>query len=252
MKLKNIFIFGISLFLCVLITACADEKKPSDNKTNTDDKTDTEIQDTLSVEEVKALSDNAISLMSGVPEYPEGYPTLQDAAALYKKANMAIGWIISTEPVAVYEDDSIIVDGLTYKKVRPDCFYGKHNLEHHKDELGETQKLIYDLKSLESYIGTIINPSEVKEYMTDAKELKKFTQDENGSLYVLPFSYEPTGYGEEKYTLNKNDDNSYTFTVNYTLTDENGEVYKERSEDFEIVNIDGRWVFDDFRVIRQN
>ena len=213
-------------------------------------KTDEEIK--AEAQRVKELSKKSVEIFKKVPEYPEGYPTLKDAAALYEKANMAIGWIISTEPMAVYDDISITVDGFEYKKVRPDCFYGKHNLEHHATQLGETQKLIFDLDSLEAYIGTIINPEEVREYMEDAEDLKKFAEDEAGNLYVLPFSYTAEGFGKESYTLDDNGDGTYTFNVAYTLVDENGEIYKERTESFDLVQIDGRWVFDDFRVIRQN
>lgn len=252
MKTKSILIFCLTALLCVSVSACQkkvdktptgdDLKKPVDN-----------VSEQTSPSDIKALSDSAVELMTNsIPKYSEDYPTLKDAAALYEKANMVIGWIIGTEEVAVYDDDSITVDGLIYKRVRPDCFYGAHNLEHHAEEIGETQKLIYDLKSLEAYIGTIINPEEAKEYMADSKELKKFTEGENGGLYVLPFYYEPTGFGEEKYSLDANDDGTYTFNVDYELIDENGEAYKERRESFDLVQLDGRWVFEDFRVIRQN
>ena len=123
--------------------------------------------------------------------------TLSLIADVYEKANMAIGWIISTEKMPYYDDDSIKVNGLEYKKVRPDCHYGAHALEHHKKELGQTEKLIYDKKTLKAYISTLINPEEAQAYMEDARDLKKIVEDEAGYLYVLPFSYIPEGYGKE-------------------------------------------------------
>ena len=223
------------------------------DKTEADEekvKTDEEIKEAISSR--KELSDKAMEVLSKIPEYPEGYPTLQDVADVYEKANMAIGWIISTEKMPYYDDDSITVNGLEYKKVRPDCHYGAHALEHHKKELGQTEKLIYDKKTLKAYLSTLINPEEAQAYMEDARDLKKIVEDEAGYLYVLPFSYVPEGYGKENYTLDDNGDGTYTFNVKYELVDENGEVYKERTEKFDFVQIDGRWVFEDFRVIRQN
>ena len=197
------------------------------------------------------MSDKAIEVMSAVPEYPEGYPTLKDVALVYEKANMAVGWIISTERVAVYEDDTITVNGLTYKRVRPDCFYGADNLEKYADKFDDSQKLIFDMDCLEAYLCTLMSPAEAEAYIEDARDLNKFVEDENGNLYVLPFSYTPEGFGKETYTLDDNGDGTYTFNVAYTLVDENGDVYKERNASFDFIQIDGRWVFKRFRVLRQ-
>ena len=67
-----------------------------------------------------------------------------------------------------------------------------------------------------------------------------------------PKSEEPAA--DKKKTAAKvldNGDGTYTFNVKYTLVDEDGNVYKNRQESFDFVQIDGRWLFDDFRVIRQ-
>lgn len=252
----------VCVVTCLCLVSCKDgEVKDEGNADN-----QTEQQENVQQEEnaenderneaeaqyVDNLSKQAVDILSKVPEYPGGYPTLADAASLYKKANMAIGWIISTEPVAVYENNTITVDGLPYKKVRPDCFYGAHALSHHKDELKDTQKLIFDLDSLEAYLKTLVSAEEAKNYMEDARDLKKFTEDKNGNLYVMDFSYVPQGYGEETYTLDDNGDGTYTFNVSYQLVDEDGEVYKERVRHYDLVkNEEGRWVFDEFIVIRQ-
>jgi hypothetical protein len=62
-----------------------------------------------------------------------------------------------------------------------------------------------------------------------------------------------SGYGDDdSYELSANDDGSYTFTVHYTLLDEKGNVRANRSRDFEYANIDGRWVFKNFVLIKQH
>ncbi len=203
-------------------------------------------------ENVKKLSEAAIEIMKQVPEYTEGYPTLEDAVKLYEKANMAIGWIVSTEPVPVYDNDTISVDGIEYKRVRPDCHYGEHALKHHSSSLGERQELIFDYESLEAYLNTFLSPEEADLYIDDAKDINKFVEDKSGYLYALDFSYVPEGFGEEKYSLEDNGDGTYTFRVTYSLLDDDDNPYKEKTESFDLVQIDGRWVFDNFRVFKQN
>jgi len=201
---------------------------------------------------VDDLSNQAVEIMGKLPEYPEGYPTLEDVSNVYKKANMAVGWIVSTEPVPVYDNVTITVDGIKYCRVRPDCFYGAANLQKYADKADEFQKLIFDFDSLEAYLCTLMSPQEAELYIEDAKDLKKFTEDENGYLYALPFSYTPEGFGKEVYTLDDNGDGTYTFNVKYELVDEDGKVYKEKTKEFNFIQVDGRWVFEDFVVIRQN
>ena len=271
--MKKLLIITLAL-MCLLLASCSDNEPQkelhnhdddiqqtefvTDNGADKEDNAEKDEKPYKTQEEIdaetkvrKENAQKAMEILEAVPQYPEGYPTLKDVAELYEKANMAIGWIISTEPMAVYDDDTIVSNGVEYKRVRPDCHYGEHALKHHADKLGETQKLIYDKKTLEAYLSTLINPEEAKEYMEDAKDLKKFAVDKAGNLYVLPFSYTPSGYGEENYTLDDNGDGTYTFNVKYTLVDEDGNVYKNRQESFDFVQIDGRWLFEDFRVIRQ-
>lgn len=271
--MKKLLIITLAL-MCLSLASCSDDEPQkelhnhdddiqqtesvTDNGADKDDNAENNEKPYKTQEEIdaetkvrKENAQKAMEILEAVPQYPEGYPTLKDVAEVYEKANMAIGWIISTEPMAVYDDDTIVSNGIEYKRVRPDCHYGEHALKHHADKLGETQKLIYDKKTLEAYLSTLINPEEAKEYMEDAKDLKKFAVDKAGNLYVLPFSYTPSGYGEENYTLDDNGDGTYTFNVKYTLVDEDGNVYKNRQESFDFVQIDGRWLFDDFRVIRQ-
>lgn len=204
------------------------------------------------IQERENLSRRAVEIMSKVPQYPAGYPTQEDALELYNRAKMAIGWIVSTGPVAVYDDITLSKNGLQYKRVRPDCYYGYHTLEHHKDELGETQQLIFDKQTLEAYLRTMISSQEASTYMEDIKDLRKFVQDDAGYLYVLPFFYVAQGYGEETYELVNNGDGTYTFNVTYGLLDDEGNEYTKRTEGFDLIQEDGRWVFRRFRVIKQN
>lgn len=206
-------------------------------------------------EEIDALASAALEKMSKIPEYPEGYPTLEDVVEQYEKANMAVGWIVNTEKVATDLSDTYEAHGLTYYRVKPDCHYGEHELSHHASELGETEKLIYNKETFEAYLATLIHPDEATNYIIDIKEsfdVPKFVENKSGALYALPYSYPVLGYGEEDtYELTDNGDGSYTFTVGYTTLNDDGSVRKENVRKFGYINVDGRWVFENFIVIKQ-
>lgn len=207
-----------------------------------------------SKKEIEQSAAAALEVINQLPEYPAGYPTLDDVVDHYNKANEAIGWIIGTSKISFDSNDIIKKNGLTYHRVRPEFHLGYHQLYHHEDEISDSDKLIYNLETLEAYLCTLINPEEVREYMLDNKELMKFTEGQNGALYAIPFSYIPQGYSkdeDDKYSLVSNGDGSYTFTVDYSLVNSDGTERKKKSTSFDFVNIGGRWVFDDFQVLKQ-
>lgn len=204
--------------------------------------------------EINALADAAIEKMKAVPQYPAGYPTLDAVVEQYKKAAMAVGWIVNTEKIATDSNDTYEENGMTYQRVKPDCHYGEHELDHLEKEGKETEKLIYNKESFEAYLATLIHPEEASDYMLDLKEgydVPRLVAGDNGALYALPFSYSPSGYGdEETYELTSNGDGSYTFTVNYTVVGNGGEK-KTRKQMIDYVKVDGRWVFENFILYRQ-
>ena len=200
--------------------------------------------------QIKELADKALERLKAIPEYPAGYPTLDDVVAQYKKANAAIGWIINTEVIATDPSDTYVSDGMTYERVKPDCHLGVHNHEH-----AEEEHLIYNKKTLEAYIATLIHPEEAKDYMIDLAEgydVPRLVTGTNGALYALTFSITPSGYGEEEtYELTENDDGSYTFTVTYTVKGKDGKPDKQHRHSFPYTKVDGRWVFENFIVLKQ-
>ena len=206
----------------------------------------------LSKKEVQTLADAAIEKMSVVPEYPEGYPTLDDVVAQYKRANEAVGWIVGTELVATDGNYTIDAHGMTYSKVLPDCYLGAKSAGKKKD----ADMLIYNMKTLEAYIATLICADEAHEYIIDIDysfEVPKFVEDKNGELYALPYAFPAAGYGEnDTYELSANADGSYTLSVTYDILDENDEVIKQRVYNVKYVNENGRWVFENFRVVKQH
>lgn len=269
------------VFLSLLAMSCCtgkDKKNVSDpvvgdgeqmtqneqeNKENTDTKNDGDTTNNKkgdkvnkqSKEEIDSLAKDALEKMAVLPEYPEDFPTLDDVVAQYEKANMAVGWIVGTEKVATDSDDTISQNGMTYNRVRPDCHYGEHELSHHASTLGETQKLIYNGETLEAYLATLISADEAHEYYIDATEksdifVPRFTTDSNGALYALPYSYEPNGFGKEEYSLAKIDADNYDFTISYEKLNSDGTVKTNKSYTMKYKNIDGRWVFENFRLIK--
>ncbi len=208
---------------------------------------------TSDAEEIKRLSEQVVELLSQNPTYDEGYPTVDDVIARYKMANIAIGWIAGTEAVATDKRDLYEYDGFMYERVRPDCFYGKELLESSQNS-DQTARLIYNMKTLECYLATLIGKEDAKEYMVDISgyDMPKFVEAPNGALYAIPYSYPVSGYtDEEAYALSDDGDGTYTFTVNYGVIKADGTVV-QKSHDFGFENIDGRWVFTDFRILKQN
>ena len=83
-------------------------------------------------------------------------------------------------------------------------------------------------------------------------DVPRITAASNGALYALTYPYTPEGYGEDdKYELTPNGDGSYTFSVTYTTLADDGSVEGEYTKNYGYENVDGRWVFTNFRVIKQ-
>ena len=231
-----------------IISSQDDEKEPE----NAEDEVLPEEQEEPkeSKEEIKALSDAAAEKLSVIPEYPEGYPNLDDVVAQYERANEAVGWIINTSYLATEPSDTHKAHGLIYQRVLPDCHYG--------DMAGESEdneKLIYTRDNLEAYLSTLIHPDEAHDYMIDLKEgyeVPRITAASNGALYALTFPYYPEGYGKkDEYELVDNGDGSYTFIVKYTTINDEDVEEGPFTQKFGYENVDGRWVFTNFRVIKQ-
>ena len=222
---------------------------------NVEEKPAEVIKNKQEAEDIEALAGEALEKMAKVPEYPEGYPTLEDVVAQYEKANAAIGWIVRTESVVTYPDDNFWYEGVQYQRVRPDCYLGKEVLLDGTDEDKGADMLIYNLETLEAYFATLIHPEEASDYIGDIENdftLPRFIE-RDGKLYAISIAFPASGYRDEDvYELVLNDDGNYTFSVKYATLDENGDVYKEFTEDFGYENVDGRWVFTNFRVIKQH
>lgn len=209
-------------------------------------------EDTLSKEEVDALASVALEKLNTVPEYPEGFPTLEAVVAQYERANEAIGWIIGTEKIATDSDYTHEAYGMTYSKVLPDCYLGARNAGKNPD----ADMLIYNKETFEAYLATLIDADEAHDYVLDIKEsfdIPKFVESKNGELYALPYAFPAAGYGEEdSYELIPNADGSYTLKVTYTLLDDEDKVRGESVYNAKYVKKNGRWVFENFRVVKQH
>ena len=232
--------------------AVENETKQEESNEEKPVKDTAEEEKSLSKKEVKALADAAIEKMSVVPEYPEGYPTLDDVVAQYERATQAIGWIVGTERVATDGNYTIDANGMTYSKVLPDCYLGAKNAGKNKD----ADMLIYNKKALEAYLATLICADEAHEYVVDIDysfDVPKFVEGSNGELYALPYAFPAAGYGEkDTYKLSENSDGSYTLSVTYDILDENDEVEKQAVYNVKYIKENGRWVFENFRVVKQH
>lgn len=232
--------------------------RPDDNKGKEDDNKQEdatkEESDTLSKKEVDALAKAALQKLSVIPEYPAGYPTLDDVTAQYKRATEAIGWIVGTELVATDGDYTYSSHGMTYYKVLPDCYLGAKQAGKNPD----ADMLIYNKETFEAYLATLIAKDEAHEYIVDITEsfdVPRFVESKNGELYALPYAFPPAGYGEDStdtFDLKANADGGYTLSVHYNTLDEEDNVEATRTYDVKYVKKDGRWVFEDFRVVKQH
>jgi len=270
--MKNILVFLAALLAAMLFASCdnseeyefingsgeASSSKPQTQETldNNEEKTDKEKEENQTPKQTKAeidaLAAAALEKMSVIPQYPAGYPTLEDVVAQYERANEAIGWIVGTELVANDGDDSYTAKGMKYNRVLPDCYLGSKKAGKNPD----ADKLIYNKETLQAYFATLIHPDEARDYILDITEsfdVPKFVENSVGALYVLPYAFPAAGYGEENtYELKKNNDESYTLYVHYTTLDENDEVKGEHTYAVDYIKLDGRWVFENFIVIKQH
>ncbi len=262
---KLLAVILASLFILSLC-ACSDK--------NTDDKNNgavskpqaenaaqqTEQQNTHKTtdEQYEKAVEQALEAINTPPQYPEDYMTLETATKLYERANEAVGWIVRTKKVAVYPEETISVDisgmAVTYYRVRPDCHYGLHDLTHHAQQLGNTSKLIFNLDTLEAYLATVVGEVEAEMLIMDLEDevVPMFVERDN-KLYAHNIIYTPEGFSdEETYTFADNGDDTFDFTVSYSTLNDDGSVKKNKSKTFTILKENGRYVFSDFRVIKQN
>ena len=213
-----------------------------------------EQEPALSKEEVNALAAAALEKLNVIPEYPAGHPTLDDVVSQYKKTCEAIGWIVGTELVATDGDYAHEAYGMKYYKVLPDCYLGSKLAGKNPD----AQQLIYNKETLEAYLATLITETDAHEYVIDIKEsfeVPKFTESKNGELYALPYAFPPAGYADDStdtFELTSNGDGSYTLTVHYNTLDDDDNIEAECSYDVKYVKKDGRWVFEDFILVKQH
>ncbi len=244
--MKRFLIIVLCLIIVLTLIACKDEQKGDLSER-------IETAYTSDAGEIEALAQAVIDRLRA-SNASEGIPTAKEVTAQYQLANIAVGWITGTERVATDSADTYEYDGLTYERVRPDCYYGVSVLEALEDN-DQTNGLIYNMETLEAYLSTLIAKDEAREYIYDIEhsfDVPKFIEKENGALYALPYAYPVSGYTkEETHSLSDNGDGTYTFTVNYGIIKADGTV-KEKSHDFGYEKIDGRWVFTDFVVIKQN
>lgn len=208
----------------------------------------------LTREEVDALASAALEKLNTVPAYPAGYPKLDDVVSQYKKTCQAIGWIVGTELVATDGDYTHEAYGMKYYKVLPDCYLG--SVKAGKDP--DADKLIYNKETLEAYLATLIGKDEAHEYVldiTESFEVPKFTQSKNGELYALPYAFPPAGYADDStdtFELKANGDGSYTLSVHYSTLDDEDKPDRTHTYDVKYVKKDGRWVFENFILVKQH
>ena len=213
-----------------------------------------EAESSLTRQEVKALAATALEKLSVIPSYPAGYPTLEDVVAQYKKTCEAIGWIVGTELVATDGDYTYKANGMTYYKVLPDCYLGSGKAGKNPD----AEQLIYNKETLEAYFATLMDKVDAHDYILDIKEsfeVPKFVHSKNGELYALPYAFPPAGYADDStdtFELKSNGDGSYTLFVHYNTLDDEDKVDRTHTYDVRYVKKDGRWVFEDFILVKQH
>lgn len=204
--------------------------------------------------DITPIVSHALERLNTLPEYPEGYPALDDVVDQYKRTCRTIGWIVGTELVATDADYTYEAHGMKYYKVMPDCYLGAANAGKHP----EAEMLIYNKETFKAYLATMISADEAADYIADIDEsfeVPRFIENENGELYALPYAFPPAGYADDStdtFELTANDDGSYTLTVHYNTLDDNDNVDREHTYDVKYVNEGGRWVFKNFRLVKQH
>jgi len=168
-----------------------------------------------------------------IPAYPEGYPTEEDMENVYKAACDAFGWITLTAAPPVDMKDEYVVDGLAYYRVKSD--------------------FLNSLDDLKLYYLTMFDESTAEELMDINEETSRFVEKPDGGLFCMKFYYKPQGFSEEEtFELVKNSEDSCTYNVSYYTVDKDGNKLKDKMESFRYEKVDGRWIFTNFRVYRQN
>ncbi|MBR2021229.1 MAG: hypothetical protein IJ939_02225, partial [Clostridia bacterium] len=69
------------------------------------------------------------------------------------------------------------------------------------------------------------------------------------------YAFPPAGYADDStdtFELSANDDGSYTLSVHYNTLDDEDNIEDELVYNVKYVNKDGRWVFENFRLVKQH
>lgn len=262
--IKRIFCIVLSLMILTFCSCGTDGEKTGGKETTVNKDTAENVQESageqeyvpedtgLSKKDVESLANAALQKLNVIPEYPAGYPTLEDVSSQYEEATRAIGWIVGTELVATDADYTYMAHGMKYYRVLPDCYLGSVLAGKNPD----ADKLIYNKETLEAYFATLMTKEDAENYVLDIEdsfEIPRFIESENGELYALPYAFPPAGYGEENtYDLKNNGDGTYTLSVHYTTLDDEDNVEGEHTYNVKYVQEDGRWVFENFRVVKQH
>lgn len=259
---KKIFALIMACFMIFALCSCGDNtnagedkditesKAPEQNSTGNNEKND-EQSSTVNIE---PLASEALEKLRTVSEYPEGYPTVEYASSQYKRLCEAIGWIVGTELVATDGEYTYEAYGMKYSRVLPDCYLGAAKAGKNPD----AQMLIFNKETYEAYLATMISADEAADYIMDIDEsfeVPRFVESENGELYALPYAFPPAGYADDStdtFELVANDDGSYTLIVHYFTLDDDDNIDREHTYNVKYVNENGRWVFKNFRLVKQH
>lgn len=265
LNIKKIFAVLIACLTVFMLCACGEnrnesghggaiENVPSSPQNKPSQKPETNPSSQQPQADITPLVSQALEKLAAIPEYPEGYPTVEAVSAQYKKTCQAIGWIVGTELVATDADYTYEAHGLKYYKVLPDCYLGSKDAGKNPD----ADMLIYNKETFEAYLATLISSDEASDYIADIDEsfeVPRFIEDRNGELYALPYAFPPAGYADDStdtFELAANDDGSYTLTVRYFTLDDDDNPDREHTYSVKYVNENGRWVFKNFRLVKQH
>lgn len=258
LKTKRMILLIIACLMVITLCACGNSAEEENNEIIIDNEVPEQAPEQMPEQtpeaDVNPLAEQALEKLKILPDYPEGYPTLDDVSAQYKRTCAAIGWIVGTELVATDADYTYEAYGMKYYKVLPDCYLGSEKA----GKYPEAEMLIYNKETYEAYLATMISAEEASDYISDIDEsfeIPRFVENENGELYALPYAFPPAGYADDStdtFELAANDDGSYTLTVRYFTLDDDDNPDREHTYSVKYVNENGRWVFKNFRLVKQH
>ena len=251
----------LALIVMLTVCACGDKEKTDapDASQNVSEDVAPEINRVQpedkpfhTKEEIETHAAAALEKLSVIPEYPAGYPTLDDVVAQYKKTCEAVGWIVGTELVATDSDYTYMAHDLKYCRVLPDCYLGSSLA----GDNPEADMLIYNTETLEAYFATLMDSQSAHDYVLDISEsfeVPRFIQNKDGELYALPYAFPAAGYDEEDtFELIPDKDGNYILKVHYNTLDDNDEVDGRYVYEVKYVKENGRWVFKNFILVKQH